>query len=80
VDITLELINADVAADRISSNPLGETRVEIDGGHIIAGFEPMDDDPSAEWWTATRYDDEGTEALIYEGTDPATLVQVIASA
>jgi prevent-host-death family protein len=80
MNITLDLINADVDAARITSNPLGEIRINIDGGHIIAGSEPMDDDPDTEWWTATRYDDEGTEAMIYEGTDTAALVRVIAAA
>lgn len=79
--ITLALINAGVDADRITSNPLGEIRIdEADGSHIAVGHEPMDDDPNTDWWTATRYDADGGEAMIYEGTDVDALVRTLAAA
>lgn len=80
MDITLALINADIDINRISTNPLGETRIDLDSGHIITAPEPMDDDTNADWWTATRYDTDGGEALIYEGTDLDALVRTLAAA
>jgi hypothetical protein len=80
MSITLALIGADVDAARITSNPLGEIRIDdTDGGHIAVSSESMDDDPDTEWWTATRYDADGDgEAMIFEGTDIAALVRTIA--
>ncbi len=79
MSITLALIDADIDAARITSNPLGEIRIDLDGGHIAVSSESMDDDPDTEWWTATRYDADGDgETMIFEGTDTAALVRTIA--
>lgn len=81
VSLTLALINAGVDADRITSNPVGEIRIDDpDGSHIAIGSEPMDDDPAAEWWTATRYGNDDTEVLIFEGSDTEALVRTLAAA
>jgi prevent-host-death family protein len=81
MDITLALIDADIDGDRITRNPLGEITIsDPDGSRISVVSEPMDDDPDTEWWMAIRYDTDGSEAMIYEGTDVGALVRTLAAA
>jgi len=74
------LMQTSIDVDRIMLLPIGDILIDIDAGHIVVGFEPTDDGPDVEWWTATRYDDEGTESLIYEGTDVAALIRRLLAA
>lgn len=62
-EITKALLDAGVGNDLISETPDGLVRVTTpDGYHMTMGYDDRDAD-GAEWWTATRYDADGTEQM-----------------
>lgn len=79
MNLTVALINAGIDADRITSNPLGEIRIDdTDGSHVAVSSEPTDD--GNDWWTATRYGVDDTQAMIFEGANTDALVRTLAAA